>query len=403
MFSSGTLQFAKGAEERALAGHARGTTSLIDDEIAALLKRGVVWTGAAPGASAAVGAFTAGRWRFALGSAGVLSPLRARPVNAHTLYDLASITKPVVACVAARLVQGGSLRWDAPLAHLLALAAGTPSASAPLAWLASHRAGLHAHLTLYERYYGGTQARAAHTQPFLMEAARARRAECVGTPGPDGFPPLYSDLGYILLGAALEALTGRALDALVREHVCAPLQLQLGSARQWEQRLSRPGFVARVAPTESSPVRGGEILGAVHDDNAWVLAGTASAGHAGLFGDALDVAGFGAGVVDALRARTPSWLSPSAAQALVAPRGGGTLRMGFDGKALLGSSAGERFGPNTFGHLGFTGTSLWCDPDAQIVVALLTNRVCPSRQNITLRALRPALHGALFDRGMRLR
>ena len=87
---------------------------------------------------------------------------------------------------------------------------------------------------------------------------------------------------------------------------------------------------------------------------------------------------------------------------LLKERPGGALRAGFDGKSAHGSSAGPRFGRTAFGHLGFTGTSLWCDPCEQIVVVLLTNRVCPSRDNLLLRRVRPQIHSDLFDLALRL-
>jgi CubicO group peptidase (beta-lactamase class C family) len=97
---------------------------------------------------------------------------------------------------------------------------------------------------------------------------------------------------------------------------------------------------------------------------------------------------------------------PATLEWLVRPRPGGTLRAGFDGKSDEGSTAGVRLGPRTFGHLGFTGTSVWLDPDAEIVVALLTNRVCPSREARSTRAIReerPRAHDSLFDRAVLLR
>jgi CubicO group peptidase (beta-lactamase class C family) len=87
---------------------------------------------------------------------------------------------------------------------------------------------------------------------------------------------------------------------------------------------------------------------------------------------------------------------------LIAPRPGGSLLAGFDGKSASGSSAGTRMGPRAFGHLGFTGTSLWLDPDAGIVVVLLTNRVCPSRDNVAIRAYRPRLHDQLVECALQL-
>jgi serine-type D-Ala-D-Ala carboxypeptidase len=374
---------------------------VIDDEIGRLLKHQVVEAGAAPGATAAVALHTSGGWRFAVGGAGAPSPLYAGRVDDRTLYDLASLTKPVVACTLARLVKRGLLRWDTPLGEVLPLARESASRATPLLWLLSHRAGLCAHVPLWELPEAERRGGELDRRALLARVASSRREDCGGEPGAEGYEPVYSDLGYILLGALLELVTHTPLDALIERELLRPLGLELGSARQWATRLGRPGFLQRVAPTETLAVRG-TIHGDVHDDNAWLLSGSASAGHAGLFGGALDVARFGGAVIDATRGRG-AWLTRAEVEVLLRERPQGSLRAGFDGKATLGSSAGDRFGPRAFGHLGFTGTSLWCEPDAQVVVALLTNRVCPSRQNLKLRVLRPRLHTALFDLALRLR
>jgi CubicO group peptidase (beta-lactamase class C family) len=151
----------------------------------------------------------------------------------------------------------------------------------------------------------------------------------------------------------------------------------------------------RARPTEVIAWRGGEVRGLVHDENAWALTGDGGSGHAGLFGTAPAVVAFGCAVLDAL-ARGEGPLAGRDLEWLVRPRPGGSLRAGFDGKSEEGSSAGERAGPRTFGHLGFTGTSLWIDPDADAVVVVLTNRVHPTRDNLAIRAARPLAHDALF-------
>jgi CubicO group peptidase (beta-lactamase class C family) len=117
----------------------------------------------------------------------------------------------------------------------------------------------------------------------------------------------------------------------------------------------------------------------------------------GTFGSVLD---FGSAVLDALSGRGP--FADADVAELTRERLGGTLRAGFDGKSEEGSSVGEAFGPRTFGHLGFTGTSLWIEPDAGVVVVLLTNRVHPSRENKGIRAARPAAHDALLRRALEL-
>jgi CubicO group peptidase (beta-lactamase class C family) len=363
---------------------------LIHDEIGQVLKRWVVESGAAPGASAGVAAYRNGRWYQAFGVAGAYSRADSRPVRVDTIYDLASLTKPIVAALAARLFAAGAASWCTPLAELLDAARGTASAAASLELLASHRAGLCAHLRL-GAYVEGPPP---DVRPWLERCADARRDECTGAIPAEGFPPLYSDLGYILLGGALSALGRASLDELYERELRTPLGLEVGSARGLTERLG-PSFRERVAATEVVAARGGELLGVVHDENAWELVGRGLAGHAGAFGTAQGVLTFCRAMLDAHAGRS-EWLSRESAHALTSPRPAGSLRMGFDGKAAVGSSAGDRFGERAFGHLGFTGTSLWCDPETDIAVVMLTNRVSPSRDNITIRSVRPDAHTLLF-------
>lgn len=369
---------------------------MIHDAISQVLKRSVVETGAAPGASAFVAAEVGGEWHGACGSSGVRGSAHPAPVGAETIYDFASLTKPLVAATVARLVRSGVVEWHTPLGELLPLARGTPSAGASLDLLLSHRAGLDAHLRL------GVEWPAAGVEHWLERCALARRGDCAGDFPAEGFPPVYSDLGYILLGAALEVAVGEPLSDIVLRELVTPLRLDLGSAEQWTRRLGVQAFEERVAPTETIEARGGELLGVVHDDNAWDLAGRRLAGHAGAFGTAEAMGRFGTAVLSALEGRS-DWLEAPLVQRLVRPRAGGSLLAGFDAKAPAGSSAGARFGPKAFGHLGFTGTSVWCDPEARVVVVLLTNRVCPSRENILIRTIRPHVHDALFGLAAGLR
>jgi CubicO group peptidase (beta-lactamase class C family) len=349
----------------------------------------VVLTGASPGASVAVGRKEDGTWRFGVGSAGRCSLGRPGACLTTTPFDLASVTKPLVAATAARLTQRGDFDLDAPIGSLLEAARHTPSAATPMILLLAHRSGLVAYLPLYRCLVAG---RSVCREQMLAEAASALRPDCLGVPADHGFPPLYSDLGYLLVGEALSRASGLELDELLAREVTQPLGLALGSARQWLG--AGTGFADEVASTEIVPWRGGELRGVVHDENAWAFAGHGIAGHAGLFGTAEAVARFGAAVLDALTCQS-DWLEPEMARELVRPRPGGTLRAGFDGKAPTGSAAGTLAGPATFGHLGFTGTSVWCDPDAGLVTVLLSNRVHPTRAHTAIRQARPEVHDAL--------
>jgi len=356
-------------------------------QICEILRRHVTLAGVAPAAAAGyVGASRS--VALACGAAGALPEGDATP---ETIFDLASVSKPVVACTVLRLARRGALDLQAPLGALLDEARGSASEHVPLELLLAHRAGLDAHRALFAPVFAG---RAMVRSLALRYAADARRADCRNrTPDPEGFPPVYSDLGYLLLGAAVEQVTAEPLDRVVEQEVARPLGLELGSARQLMRR--RSGFARAVAPTEVLRARGGCVRGVVHDENAWALSGHGASGHAGLFGTVGDVLGFGSALLEALAGRS-SWLTREALWNLVRPRPGGTLRAGFDGKSEGLSSAGTLSGPETFGHLGFTGTSLWCDPAAGLVSVLLTNRVHPTRENARIRAARPLVHDELF-------
>jgi CubicO group peptidase (beta-lactamase class C family) len=304
------------------------------------------------------------------------------------LFDLASLTKPMTAVALAR----SGVRRAASLAEYCPDLADTASAAAPIELLLAHRAGLEAHLPLFAPLLEG---HAVDPDAALRAASNARRDDARGPYPIEGFPPVYSDLGYALAGAALaRAVSTRDAGEAIARLVVRPLGLEtsLGTVRDLREAGALLG--ENVAPTEVVPFRGGEVRAAVHDENAWALTGEGGSGHAGMFGTVGAVTGFGVAVLDALGGRGP--FADADLGWLVRERPGGSLRSGFDGKSVVGSSAGSRFGPSSFGHLGFTGTSLWIDPEAGVVAAILTNRVSPTRANDAIRGARPRAHDQLY-------
>jgi CubicO group peptidase (beta-lactamase class C family) len=320
--------------------------------------------------------------------------------GAEIYFDLASLTKPMTAVAVAR----SGLPRKTRLRDVVPELDQTASADATIELLLAHRAGLLAHLPLFEPLVSGGSV---DTALALLSVAGARRDDALGPIPPEGFAPLYSDLGYILAGVALARHAGSSAssergphlfdagDAIARYVIdLLGAGRSLGTARQLAER--GVDLARHAAPTEAVAWRGGEVRGVVHDENAWALTGEGGSGHAGMFGTVGAVLDFGCAVLDLLEARDDlRWL--------VRERPGGTLRAGFDGKSAEGSSAGTNFGPRSFVHLGFTGTSLWIDPDEHIVAVLLTNRVCPTRDNVAIREARPWVHDALWERACAIR
>ncbi|WP_394842667.1 beta-lactamase family protein [Pendulispora brunnea] len=343
----------------------------------------VVESGIAP--SCAVGFVAPDGTRVTAGAGD--PPLAGDVPPEDTFFDLASVTKPMTALA---VVESG-LDPARPLVDFLPELAGTASAPVPIELLLAHRAGLRATYPICAPLIAGGEIDPARA---WMTLANARRPEAIGPCPPQGFPPLYSDAGYALAGEALARFVGaRDAGEAIERLLVRPLGLEatLGTARGLEA--AGIDLVARAAPTEIVGWRGGTIRGRVHDETAWALAREGGSGHAGMFGTAEAVLRFGAYVLG--RIDSGGWV--------LRERPGGTLRAGFDGKSPEGSSAGTRIGPRAFGHLGFTGTSLWIDPDARVILVVLTNRVHPTRDHVAIRTARPWIHDALFELALNVR
>jgi CubicO group peptidase (beta-lactamase class C family) len=288
---------------------------------------------------------------------------------------------------------------DRPLVSFLDEVRGTPSEGVPMDLFLAHRAGLVDYIPLYVPLLAGGRAERATA---IVSCARARRHDAAGEPPQGGFAPVYSDPNYILAGEALARASAVAdAGAAMERWVTEALGIHRGLATAGALSRTHAHWPDCVAPTETVEWRGGQVRGVVHDENAWALTGDGSSGHAGLFGNVQSVLQFGCAVLDGLCLHEGP-LAGADLLPLVRPRPGGSLLAGFDAKSASASSAGARMGHRAFGHLGFTGTSLWLDPDVGIVIVLLTNRVCPSRDNVTIRAARPGLHDQLVECALRL-
>ncbi len=302
----------------------------------------------------------------------------APEVEEDTIYDLASLTKVVATTTMAMImVDEGRLDLDAKVQDFLPLFKGPGKDEVTIRHLLTHSSGVDWWAPLYEELEG--------PEEYLQ---RIQGMELVYEPGS---VYKYSDLGIILLGEILSRVAGQPLEEFVRERVFEPLSMP--------DTLFRPGddCLSRIAPTEYDTWRGRLVRGEVHDENAFALGGVAP--HAGLFSTAGDLSRFvqmllNGGVLEHHRI-----VSRETVELFTRTAGEGesTRALGWDTKSPEKSTAGSYFSPRSFGHTGFTGTSIWVDPDRELFLILLTNRVHPTRDNQLIRKVRPAVADAVVN------
>lgn len=353
----------------------------LQEALRGVLAQGVE-TGVFVGASAAVAYRANGRWCSVQVCSGQLGDELGR-VSTDTIYDLASVTKPFVTLAVLRLIAEGTLRLEDPIGELVHELKALPSQQLTIESLLSHRSGLAAWAPLFEDVPHDPGSEEA-VQWIVTEAGRLWDGTRSGQ-------DVYSDLGYILVGVALARFCGEPLARVVREQVTWPCAID---AEAFFGASTAGPWQARCAPTGLSVWRQRSLRGEVHDDNCAALGGVA--GHAGMFGTSRGVLRLGTAILDVLRGRS-KFLPRVLAEQSVAPRSEGSHRLGWDGKVAEGSAAGHLLSDATFGHLGFTGTSLWCDPERELVVVLLSNRVYPDGKNIKIRSFRPRFHDAVAE------
>ncbi len=316
-----------------------------------------------------------------------------QPVTRHTRFDYASLTKLFTTLAFFRLVDAGKVQIDQPVCTLLPELRGErpiqpypdplrpghfvevvpptdrkiDAAQVTFYHLLTHSSGLAAWLDL-------------RTAPDL----EARRAMCLNAPfsAPLGECALYSDINYILLGMAVEALTDRPLREAMQRLVLRPLELSATYSP-----ITPPDS---VPPTELCAWRSRRVQGEVHDENAATLGG--AAGHAGLFGTAADVALIGQLYLDEGGGFISPRLAREAVRRHIADRGLGWQMRPADPEATV-----RALSPKSYGHTGFVGSSIWVDPERHLVAALLTNNVFFGRQDRQIMPFRRRFHDALIN------
>ena len=321
----------------------------------------------------------------------------AEPVTIETLYDLASLTKPLATTTAVlHLIQDGKIRLADAIEQYFPELENTAIGSVTVAHLLHHSSGLPGWRPLYEEI-----SEREKQSPGFFGSARARQfaLEAIGSEPlvhHIGDKSLYSDLGFILLGLLIERVAGLSLASFCRERVYEPLGIQdLMFCPNMKESIPDNHSHYSIASTEKDPWRGRVLIGEVHDENAYALGGVA--GHAGLFGTAGAVMSMVDVWLDAYFGKSTA-LMPELARRFVTSDGHqpeSSWGLGWDTPSAL-SSSGRYLSAQAFGHLGFTGTSIWVDPKVELEVVLLTNRVNPTRRNAKIQQFRPLLHDTVY-------
>ena len=315
--------------------------------------------GAAPGGSLAVGRY--GRIVHMKGYGRLDTARASADVDENTIYDMASLTKVIATTTASMMLEEqGLLDLDRTVASYLPEFNAPDKAGITMRMVVTHRGGLEAFAALYKQFKG--------REEYLAQI-NARPLKSV-----PGTETVYSDWDMILSQLVIERITGQTLDSFVAEKVFAPLGMT--------STMFSPDSVqyfARIAPTEIDTARGGLVHGKVHDENAWAMGGVS--GHAGLFSTARDLAVFAQMLLNGGEYNGVRIVKPATVARWTSPQSRTSSRaLGWDTPSK-GSSAGRFFSPRSFGHTGFTGTSIWIDPERGLFVILLTNRVDPTRDN----------------------
>ena len=328
--------------------------------------------GAAPGGSLAVGRY--GKLVHMKGYGRLDTARASAAVDENTIYDMASLTKVIATTTASMILEEqGLLDLDRTVASYLPEFNAPDKAAITVRMLVTHRGGLEAFAALYKEFKGREQ--------YLTQINMRPLKSAPGT------QTVYSDWDLILTQLVIERVTGQTLDRFVSEKVFAPLGM---TSTMFNPDSAQ--YFARIAPTEIDSARGGLVHGKVHDENAWAIGGVS--GHAGLFSSARDLAIFAQMLLNNGTYNGVHIVKPSTVARWTAPQSGTSSRaLGWDTPSK-GSSAGKYFSPRSFGHTGFTGTSMWMDPERGLFVILLTNRVNPTRNNNKQVPLRRAVADA---------
>lgn len=323
------------------------------------------------------------------------------PMRLETVFDLSSLTKPLATTIAVMmLVREGKLRLGDRVTRFFHNFGVHDKGRVTFRHALAHCSGLSAWRPFFQKVAqiqkgGKVNFMSSHgAKEWVYEEIHREKPEA-----PTATRTIYSDLNFMLLGEAVECVSGAALNRFCRDRIYRPLGLRATDFIDISMVRSRrlEPVAEMFAPTSFCPFRKRMLLGEVDDENAYAMGGVA--GHAGLFAPVKEVDRIAQELIACYTGRSEMvaqkimrefWTRDTTVR-------GSTWALGWDTPSVQYSSSGRHFSPNAVGHLGFTGTSIWIEPEREIAVSLLTNRVHPRRDNQAIRDFRPKVHDLIME------
>jgi CubicO group peptidase (beta-lactamase class C family) len=310
------------------------------------------------------------------------------PMEKDTIFDLASLTKPLATTLAVmRLVEDGLLYLDAPISSIIQPFPWKDKAGITPRLLLNHSSGLADWKPLYLNLTElPAQERKPAARRLIMEEPLSDEPQSISR---------YSDLGFMLLEWIIELASGRDLSSFLNENLYRPLGMESLHLDAVDRVPAYPRD--SYAATEDCPWRKEIMQGHVHDENAYALGG--HSGHAGLFGTASDVLTLATMVLKAYHGNGTALITRETARGFLSRQRlvpDSTWALGWDTPSERGSSSGNFFSSSSIGHTGFTGTSVWIDLQRRLTVVFLSNRIHPTRSNQMIKGFRPELHNLIM-------
>jgi len=365
--------------------------TVLQTEIKKLLEKGVedeVFPSAAAGIVYGLGREKKQLTTFC-GNASLYPQKRALKENNY--FDLASLTKPLATTMAILcLLKERKIEINEKLTKLFKNKIKGEKRDISVRHLLSHSSGLPAHREYFKKLKGIKENKTEFVEKLILQEPLEY------TPGKSA---IYSDLGFILLGRIIEIKSGYPLEEYIKQKVLAPICLE---KEIFFNRLPqiKNNKKKDFAATEHCPWRKKVLCGEVHDDNCYSMGGVA--GHSGLFGNITAVTTYVGTILDLWKGEGKHpYIEKKDLEVFLSAENKKTCSnwaLGFDRPAAKDASCGGYFSEKSVGHLGFTGTSFWIDPEKEIAIVLLTNRVHPSRENIKIKKFRPYFHDKVMEK-----